>query len=502
MKPNSAVNGGALVVVVLAISMTAPLTAFAAAPALALALWRNGLGVCVLGPVVAVKRGDELRGLLHKDRRRELRYSVFAGAALATHFATFMPSTQLTSVTTAAALISTQPIWQGLIAVALGRKLPRSTWGGMGIAVLGAVVATGGDFRVGGTALLGDLLALVGAIATAVYAEFSSRVRATVSTPSYSVACFGVSTIVLLVVCLVGGIPLVGFDTATWLAVLGLLLFPQMLGLSMLNFVLGRVSAITVSLVLLLEAPVAALIAWMWLGQVPSGTAATGMFLVVSGVAVVVIFDARADRDMSQTVTNLYPALITPVPVPSINVAPPPMQEVHSMIWNAAHGGRLHEAAGMVAVLEQGALRTYGPASPEAIHWIEVRAQLARVADDPGRACELWLAAAASRLCRDEPPDAEEVVAAVDRATHEWARVRDSASARYLAPKLIAMRRRIPGSDEGAIGQIERRLSQAHAYRRPPDPRLEWADSVKVPPTTPIQESRPRGSHESTGPGG
>ncbi|QKV97975.1 DMT family transporter [Streptomyces sp. NA02950] len=482
--------------------MTAPLTAFAAAPALALALWRNGLGACALGPVVAVKRGDELRGLLRKNRRRELRYSVFAGVALATHFATFMPSTQLTSVTTAAALVSTQPIWQGLISVLLGRKLPRSTWVGTGIAVLGAVVATGGDFQVQGTALLGDLLALVGAVAVAVYTELGGQVRATVSTPSYSVACFGVSTVVLLVVCLVGGIQLVGFDTATWLAVLGLLLLPQMLGLSMLNFVLGRVSAITVSLVLLMEAPVAAFIAWIWLGQVPSETAVTGMFLVIAGVAVVVIFDARTERDMSQTVTNLYPAIITPVPVPSIKVAPPPMQEVHSMIWNAAHGGRHHEAMGMVALLEQGALRTYGPASPEAIHWIEVRAQLARVADDPSKACELWLVAAASRLSGGEPPDAEEVVAAVDRATHEWARLHDSASARYLAPKLIAMRRQIPGSDEDEIHRIERRLSQVHAFRAPPDPRLEWADKVKVSQTTrPIPESRPRGSQETTGPG-
>ncbi|MFI6662845.1 DMT family transporter [Streptomyces sp. NPDC050523] len=312
MKRNSVVNAGALGLVALAFSATAPLTAFAAAPALALALWRNGLGVCTLGPVVAVRRGEELRSLLRWDRRRELRNTVFAGVALATHFATFMPSTQLTSVTTAAALVSTQPIWQGLIAVVCGRTLPKATWSGLGVAVLGAMVATGGDVRVEGTAVVGDLLAIAGAIALAIYTELSGRVRVTVSTPSYSVVCFCTFTVALLMVCLVGGIQLAGFGTATWLAVFGLLLLPQLLGLSMLNFVLGRASATTVSLVLLLEGPVAALIALVWLGQVPSVTVVAGMALVIAGVAVAVLFDARPGRDMPSIVTDPYPALIPP----------------------------------------------------------------------------------------------------------------------------------------------------------------------------------------------
>ncbi|MFI6662844.1 hypothetical protein ACIBL8_45975 [Streptomyces sp. NPDC050523] len=168
------------------------------------------------------------------------------------------------------------------------------------------------------------------------------------------------------------------------------------------------------------------------------------------------------------------------------------------MIWNAARNGRRHEAGRMVAVFEQGALRAHGPASPEAIHWLEVRAQLAQIADDPGAACELWLAATGFRLNRGESPDAEDVVVAVDQATHEWGRLRDSARARYLAPKLIVLRKRIFGSYQEVTRHIERRLVQVHEHHAPSDLRLGgWPDEVGVSPLTadPIVTGQRLGRH-------
>jgi drug/metabolite transporter (DMT)-like permease len=56
----------------------------------------------------------------------------------------------------------------------------------------------------------------------------------------------------------------------------------------MFSYALRRVPATTVSVMYLLEVPGAALIGWLWLGQLPALAAWPGLALLVAGVAVVV----------------------------------------------------------------------------------------------------------------------------------------------------------------------------------------------------------------------
>jgi drug/metabolite transporter (DMT)-like permease len=141
----------AIAIGVLAVSTSGPLIAFAAAPALAIAFWRNALALPLLVPVAALRRRGELRALVGASRREGL-YCALAGLALAAHLMTWVPSTKLTSVATATALVATQPVWVGLIAVALGRRLSTWTWLGIGVAVTGAISLTGADVGTSGTA--------------------------------------------------------------------------------------------------------------------------------------------------------------------------------------------------------------------------------------------------------------------------------------------------------------------------------------------------------------
>ncbi|MEV1329157.1 DMT family transporter [Micromonospora costi] len=294
--PLDPLTTGAVALAVVAVSSSAPLIAFAAAPALAVAFWRNLLAVAVLGPVSVTRRRVEFRRLTVGAGRREGWYCVLSGVALAAHFATWMPSPQLTSVAAATALGATQPVWQGLIARGQGRRLPLVVWAGIGVAVVGAVVATGADFAVSGRAVAGDLLAVAGGMFAAVYTAFGERARASISTTTYTTICYGVCAVILLVVCLVGGVRLVGFDDRTWLAILALVAGAQLLGHSMFNYALHRISATTVSVLVLLEAPGAALIGWVWLGQLPRPLALPGLALLLAGVAVVVLGGARPGR--------------------------------------------------------------------------------------------------------------------------------------------------------------------------------------------------------------
>ena len=270
---------------VLAVSSSAPLIAFAAAPALAIAFWRNGLAAVALTPVTLGPRRAELVGA----GRRALVFGVLAGVALAAHFATWMPSVQLGSVATATALVATQPVWQGLIAAAQGRRPSTAGWLGIGLAVAGAAWATGVDVGVSGRAVLADVLALLGAIAVAVYTALGEQARATLSTTTYTWICYGTCAVLLLVVCLVGRVDLAGYDPQTWAAILALVAGAQLLGHSMFNYALHHVSATTVSVLVLLEVPGASLLAWVWLGQQPRLAALPGLLLLLCGVAVVVL---------------------------------------------------------------------------------------------------------------------------------------------------------------------------------------------------------------------
>jgi drug/metabolite transporter (DMT)-like permease len=282
----------ALVTAVLAVSSSAPLIAFAAAPALAVAFWRNGLAAVALTPIATGFRRTELSGASRRTRI----FCLLAGVALAAHFATWMPSVQLGSVATATALVATQPVWQGLIAAAQGRRPSRTGWLGITLAVAGVAWATGADIGVSANAVLADILALLGALFAAVYTALGERARSELSTTSYTWICYGTCAAILLVVCLAAGVDLGGYDGRTWVAILALVVGAQLLGHSMFSYALQQTSATTVSVLILLEVPGAALLAWLWLGQKPHAAVLPGLLVLLAGVAVVILGAARANR--------------------------------------------------------------------------------------------------------------------------------------------------------------------------------------------------------------
>lgn len=275
---------GLIGVAVLAVGTSGPLIAATAAPALAVAAWRNLFASGLLVPVALVRRRRELAAL----GRREWGLMLGAGVLLAVHFATWVPSLRYTTVATSTALVALQPVWAGLMARAAGRYMSPRAWVGIGLAVAGAVLLTGVDLRTDSRAVVGDLLALVGGMFSAAYMTTGSAVRRTVSTTVYTAVCYTTCGLLLVVVCLVGRQPLYGYDASDWWKLAGLTLGAQLLGHSLFNRVLQTTSATVVSLSILFEIPGAALIAAVFLHQVPPWSAAPAAVLLLAGIAVTV----------------------------------------------------------------------------------------------------------------------------------------------------------------------------------------------------------------------
>ncbi|PJE96193.1 EamA family transporter [Streptomyces carminius] len=281
-----------LVVAVSGISLSAPLIAATAAPALAIAFWRNAMAVGVLTPVALLWHRAELRAM----SRRTVALATAAGALLALHFALWLPSLHMTSVASSTALVTTTPIWTTLLLRLRGHRQSALVWAGTGVAFAGVVLLTGVDLSLSPRALAGDALALAAGMAAAGYVLLGAEVRRTVSTTGYTFVCYTVTAVLLLAGCLALGVELGGYSGETWFKLALLTATAQLLGHSLLNRVVRGLGPSVTSTAILLETPGAALIAALWLGQNPPAAVYGALVVIMAGLALVVRANTRGAR--------------------------------------------------------------------------------------------------------------------------------------------------------------------------------------------------------------
>nr|WP_202519590.1 DMT family transporter [Streptomyces sp. SID1034] len=270
------------------VSLSAPLIAATAAPALAIAFWRNALAVGALTPVAWFKYRARLRALT----RREVGLTLGAGGLLALHFGLWLPSLSMTSVASSTALCTTTPIWTTVALRLRGHRPPALVWSGTLAACVGVLLLTGVDLSLSSRALAGDALALGGGIAAAGYVLLGAEVRKSVDTVPYTYLCYATAAVGLLAASLVSGADLTSYDAGTWAKLAVLTLAAQLLGHSLLNRVVASLGPSVTSTAILLETPGAALIAALWLGQQPPVLAYPALLVILAGLALVV----RANR--------------------------------------------------------------------------------------------------------------------------------------------------------------------------------------------------------------
>lgn len=276
-------------VAVLFISSSGPIIAATLAPALAIAFWRCFLGSAATTPWVIARHLDEVRRM----SRREWRLVVAAGLLLGAHFATWIPSLRFTTVASSTALVATQPVWAALIARQRGAHIPRTAWIGIAVSLVGVLVLTGVDVSVDPRHLIGDLLALAGAMLAAAYVTVGESARQTVSTATMTAGLYASAGALLLVLCIVGRQPLTGYSLNDWLLIIALTAGAQLLGHTLINKVLATTSATVVSLAILFEMPGATIIAAITLGQLPPWGLIPAVALMFAGIVLVIRSGSR-----------------------------------------------------------------------------------------------------------------------------------------------------------------------------------------------------------------
>jgi drug/metabolite transporter (DMT)-like permease len=280
-----------LVLAVLGVSLSGPLVRLSHAHPLAIAAWRLAFSLAAIA--VALLVTGEWREW-RRVTRTELGIALGAGTMLALHFWSWNSSVALTSVAASVVLVNTQPVVVALLSAVWLREAPtRRQWTGIAIAMLGALIVAAPDL-IGGAAggaahpraLLGDLLALGGALTAALYFVAGRRLRSSLSLWPYVGLVYGTCLVVLLVLVAATSAPLVPQPPRELAIFAALAVGPMLLGHTGLNWALKHSPAYVVNLTLLGEPVGATLIAAVLPGirELPGPATLVGGAIVLAGI--------------------------------------------------------------------------------------------------------------------------------------------------------------------------------------------------------------------------
>jgi drug/metabolite transporter (DMT)-like permease len=266
---------------VVAVSFGAILVRFAEAPSLVIATYRLVLASLIVAPVGLLRRWGELRAL----SRGDLAWAGLSGALLTLHFAFWISSLEYTTVASSVVFVSTSPIFVGVASHFLTRdKLSLAMSAGIAVALLGGMVIGWNDLELGGQALRGDLLAIVGAVMVGGYFMAGRKLRPTTSLLAYVTVVYSVAALGALVLCVLTEQRLAGYSVQTYVMLLLLAVGPQIIGHSSLNWALRHLPAAAVGVVTLGEPVGSTVLACLLLSEVPSPLKVAGGGLILAGI--------------------------------------------------------------------------------------------------------------------------------------------------------------------------------------------------------------------------
>ncbi len=283
MRPNPTWRASlALVLTVAGIAWSAILVRWAGVPGVASGFYRVVIAAAVLVPWRLA------RGATRAYDQKAALLAVAGGAFFALDLAFWNTAVMRTEAAIASLLGNNTPIFVGLASWWIFRRRPSGAfWAGLLLSIGGCLAIVARD--VGGASsarhsLSGDLLALTASVFFAAYLITTERIRERMDTLTFNTLAIAGSVITLLIVSVAIGVPLSGYSTRTWLALLALGLVSQLAAYFALVYALGHLPATVTSIGLLAQVPCTALLAVAFLGEPLTRVQVVGGVLVLAGI--------------------------------------------------------------------------------------------------------------------------------------------------------------------------------------------------------------------------
>jgi len=245
------------------------------------AFYRMLFSVLIMSPVFLLKYTHEIKKL----SKRDWGFASIAGVFLAFHFILWFESLNYTSVASSTVLVTLQPLFAFAGTYFFFKeKLSIKTLVSGAIAILGSVLIGYGDFKVSGSALYGDLLALIACALITAYLLFGQDVRKRLSLVTYTFVVYSISTITLFFYIVLKGESFGPYPASEWMWFLLLAIIPNLLGHTLFNWALKWVSTNVISIAILFEPIGAAILAYFILGEYLTVSQIVGGSVVLAGI--------------------------------------------------------------------------------------------------------------------------------------------------------------------------------------------------------------------------
>lgn len=234
----------------------------------------------------------------------EVLLMALSGLFLALHFASWITSLQLVSVSSSVILVTTTPLWVALLSpVVLKEHVSTQFYLGLALAVIGGVLIAFNEacaFGVGGFScnlarvtagsnkFLGLFLALFGAWMASGYMLIGRKLGSKIPTIPYTAIVYTTAALLLDLAVVLKGEKLAGFSTEAYLFLVAMAVVPQAIGHTLLNHSLHNMPATVVSLALLGEPIGSTILAILFLKETPSALEVVGGVVILLGIHVAV----------------------------------------------------------------------------------------------------------------------------------------------------------------------------------------------------------------------
>ncbi|WP_413363210.1 DMT family transporter [Lysinibacillus sp. 3P01SB] len=276
----------AIIIGVASVSMSAIFVKLANAESAVIAFYRMFFSILIMSPVFFLKYRGEIK-LLHK---KDWIFSTIAGVFLAFHFILWFESLNYTSVASSTVLVTLQPLFAFIgTYIFFKEKISLQSIVAGSVAIVGSFLISWGDFRVSGSALYGDILALIACALITGYLLFGQDVRQRLSLMTYTMVVYSVSTICLFFYVLIMGQSFGPYESTDWFWFIMLAIVPNLLGHTLFNWALKWVSTNTISIAILFEPVGAAIFAYFIFAEKLIASQIIGGLVVVGGISLFII---------------------------------------------------------------------------------------------------------------------------------------------------------------------------------------------------------------------
>lgn len=251
------------------------------APPLVIAAYRLTIASIIFIFVTLIKEGTILKSFSAKD----VKIAFLSGTFLCIHFATWIASLSYTSVASSVVFLGTSPIFVALGSYfILKEKLRLLLLAGIVITIGGGILMGSADAGAGENKLLGDILAIIGAVGLAGYWLAGRHLRSKIGILPYASVVYSAAAVLLILFAVVSGGSFYPYPPKTLLYLLLIAIVPQVIGHTSFNFSLRFLSAPVVSALVLGEPIGATILAYFVLDETISLQKAIGACLVLVGV--------------------------------------------------------------------------------------------------------------------------------------------------------------------------------------------------------------------------